>query len=883
MSIELLSRRRDWGTRASERELLPKNVRPVRYELCLEPDLDESFDFVGTVVIDLYVVQETSSITLHSLDLEILETDVFAVDGTTINVKSLAFDKSKETVTVHLNQSIRAPAKLQLRHKFTGSLVDHHGAGFFRSPIQDSGAVRWMASTQFEPTAARRAFPCFDEPALKARFDISLVAPRHLTCLSNMPVTKVQEFEALSTGKKMKKVIFATTPAMSTYIACFAVGELNFIETNAFRIPVRVYATKDKNIEHGRYALDLAARALEHFEKTFDVPFPLPKMDLIAIPGGQGGMENWGLVTFADYLLLLDPQNTAAQAWQHVASMVVHELAHQWFGNIVTMEFWDALWLNEGFATWAEIHAWQSLDPTWPTWQIFTVDQYQDALNMDSDLATHPIEVPVKRAGDIAQIFDAISYNKGCAILHMLSELLGERVFLKGVSLHLKRHSFGNAKTTDLWDALSAVSGKDVQSMMEVWTRDPGYPVLQVVEDAADGSITIAQNRFFQAEKAQKGTELLYPLALKIRHQNGISRKQLSSRKTQIEMPLGFYKVNADQSGFYRVAYSSERFLMLAQNAKDGLLSAEDRIGLVSDALALASNGSYQVTTSTLLALLERFDEETSFAVWKQVISVLSTILEAWSYESDQTITMLRAFKTRLVSKALARNGWEFGAGDKWVDQMLKARLFAAATNDPTSNEAAERMFKAYSNGDKSAINLNILEAVFAKVLGNDPTQEKYNTILEGCQDVSDINRRQICLKSLGYAQTDALMSQTLELAIKPEIVTRGEMVQVIEPLTGHAVGKAKAWEWFKANIKPILQAGGGAPGANGRVISLFTAKLCSREQWQDVRDFFQHQNTEQYKTYLEISLNKILGRAVWVERDRDEVHAWLLKNGYGA
>jgi len=295
----------------SGREILPTNVKPIHYDLRFEPDLEEAIEFEGAAIIDLNVVENSSFISLNASDLEILETQVVTEDGEIVQISGLEFDRQKDVMTIMLETELVAPSKVQLKQKFKGSHL-HHSLGFFRSPIEGlGGTTKWMVSTHMEPIDARNVFPCFDEPALKATFTVTLVADKEFTCLGNMDVAS--EVDVISRGKQKKAVTFNKTPLMSTYIVSFAVGNLNMIETNSFRVPVRVYAAEDKNIEHGRFCLDLAARALETFEKIFDIDFPLPKMDLIAVPSGQGAMENWGLVTFNESYLLIDEKESSAE------------------------------------------------------------------------------------------------------------------------------------------------------------------------------------------------------------------------------------------------------------------------------------------------------------------------------------------------------------------------------------------------------------------------------------------------------------------------------------------------------------------------------------------------------------------------------------------
>jgi aminopeptidase 2 len=700
---------------AEEREVLPKNVRPIHYDLRFEPYLEEATDFDGWAIIDIEVLENTSSITLNAFDLKIATVEVSLKSGATIASSLPNFDTAKQWMIVGLGEEVKAGSKLELKIVFKGSML-HRAYGFYRAPVNGpDGTTTWIGSTHMEPTDARKVFPCWDEPALKATFTVTLVAEKHMTCLGNMDVAS--EVEVVSLGTKKKAVTFNKTPPMSTYIVAFSVGSLQMIETNTFKVPVRVYAAADKNIEHGRYGLELASRTLSTFEKIFDVDFPLPKMDLIAIPGGQGAMENWGLVTFGESLLLVDDKETSAEAYRRAGSVIVHELAHQWFGNIVTMDFWEGLWLNESFADWAELYAWETLEPSWHMWQDYAIKGLQAGLALDSNRASHPIEVPVTKVTQINQIFDDISYNKGCAVIRMIARYLGTEKFIEGVRLYLKKHAYGNTKTSDLWDALSHVSGEDVGSLMEIWTKYIGYPVVTVAEEA--GKITVTQHRFLQDGTCNPADDkILYPLSLKVRTKKGIDDSiTLYKREKVLEIEQDFFKLNADHTGFYRVCYTPERLSILGQSARDDLLSVDDKIGLVSDSLAMASSGYSK--TSSVLDLVKAFDAEESFFVWKQVLSALSAIMEAWTFEDKSISEGLKLFKSDLIRKVAKSKGWEFKKEDNTVEQMLKALMFTNSGSEIEVRKAAKIMFDAFLAGDDEAININIRQAVFAIALSH--------------------------------------------------------------------------------------------------------------------------------------------------------------------
>jgi aminopeptidase 2 len=611
-------------------------------------------------------------------------------------------------------------SKAQLEMKFTGELNDKM-AGFYRSTYKNKdGSTGIMAVTQMEPADARRAFPCFDEPALKAKFTITLIADKHLTCLSNMDVAEESEVESTMSGTTKKSVKFNTSPLMSTYLLAFIIGELNYIETDKFRLPVRVYAPPNQDIEHGRFSLELAARTLEFYEKTFDSEFPLPKMDMVAIPDfAAGAMENWGLITYRVVDLMFDEKTSGASTKERVAEVVQHELAHQWFGNLVTMDFWDGLWLNEGFATWMSWYSCNVFYPEWKVWQGYVTDTLQSALGLDSLRSSHPIEVPVKRSEEVNQIFDAISYSKGSCVLRMISTYLGEDVFMEGVRQYLKKHAYGNTQTGDLWAALGAASGKDIETVMDIWTKNVGYPVVTVTENG-DDTIHVKQNRFLRtADVTPEEDKVLYPVFLGLRTKDGVDESvTLSTREANFTVPSGdFFKLNADHTSIYRTSYSPERLEKLGKAAKDGLLSVEDRAGMISDAGALASSG-YQ-KTSGVLNLLKGFDSEKEFVVWNEIISRMSVVQAAWVFEDQEVRDGLEAFTRELVSKKAHTAGWEFSDSDDHIQQQFKAMLFGSAglAGDKVIIKAALDMFAKFAAGDKSAIHPNIRGSVYGMAL----------------------------------------------------------------------------------------------------------------------------------------------------------------------
>ena len=862
------------------REVLPTNVKPLHYDLLLEPNF-ETFKYHGEVTIDLDVVEDTKSISLNTLDLDIHETKVTSGNAEVTSSPRVTYNDDTQTTTISFDKSIPAGSKAKLYHKFTGTLNDNM-AGFYRSSYKDEkGNEQWMATTQMEATDARRAFPCFDEPALKAKFTVTLVADKHLTCLSNMDVREEKEVQSAFGSHKRKAVTFNETPLMSTYLLAFIVSELKVYEDNSFRIPVRVFVTPDRDVSHGKFSAELGARTLEFYEKEFDSAFPLPKMDMVAIPDfSAGAMENWGLVTYRVVDLLLDEKTASASTKQRVAEVVQHELAHQWFGNLVTMDFWDGLWLNEGFATWMSWYSCNKFYPEWKVWQGYVTDNLQSALGLDSLRSSHPIEVPVKRADEINQIFDAISYSKGSCVIRMISKHLGEDVFMEGIRRYLKKHAYGNTQTGDLWAALSDASGKDVVSVADTWTKYVGFPVLTVTEK--DSTIHVKQNRFLRtADVKPEEDKTIYPAFLGLRTKNGVNEElTLNKREDTFQVPdMDFYKLNADHSGIYRTSYPPERLQKLGENAKAGLLTVEDRAGMIADAGALSAAG-YQ-RTSGLLSLLKSFDTEPDFVVWDEIIARVGAVRAAWIFEDDKTKAALKAFQRDLVSNKAHKLGWEFSENDGHIEQQFKTLLFASAASagDEKTKKAAFDMFEKYVAGDRHAIHPNLRGGVYSTVLQYGGEKE-YDLVLKEYENNKNADERNTALRSIGRANDPKLIKRSLDYALSKHVKDQDVYLPLVG-LRAHKEGIDALWVWMKENWETLKKKLPPSLNMLSSVVSIGTSSFTKQQQYQAIKAFFDEKGSKGFERSLAQSLDSIKAKEGWLERDSKDVEEWLKQNKY--
>ncbi|KAH7235684.1 peptidase family M1-domain-containing protein [Fusarium tricinctum] len=864
------------------REVLPKNVKPLHYDLTLEPNF-ETFKYEGTVVIDFDVVEDSTSIALNTVDLEIHETLIEANDATISSSPTLDYNKDTQTTTITFDKTIPAGQKARLTQRFTGTLNDDM-AGFYRSSYKDEqGNTKYMATTQFEATDARRAFPCLDEPALKATFTVTLIADKDLVCLGNMDVASEKEVDSKVTGKKRKAITYNKTPIMSTYLLAFIIGDLKHYETNNFRVPIRVWCTPDQNLDHAVFSAELGARTLEFYEQQFGSKYPLPKMDMVAIPDfAAGAMENWGLITYRVVDLLLDEKTSSAVTKKRVAEVVQHELAHQWFGNLVTMDFWDGLWLKEGFATWMSWYSSNAFYPEWRIWEGYVTEDLRSALGLDSLRSSHPIEVPVKRADEVNQIFDAISYEKGSCVLRMISKYLGEDVFLKGIRIYLDRHAYSNTETTDLWAALSEASGKDVERVADIWTKKVGYPVVAVTEDQSKGTIHVKQNRFLRtADVKPEEDEVLYPVFLNLRSKDGIQEDlALNTREADFKVSdFDFFKINSGHSGIYRTSYSSERLQKLGQNAKAGLLGVEDRAGMIADAGALAAAG-YQ-KTSGLLSLLQGFDSENEFIVWDEITLRVGSLRDAWIFEDDDVNKALKAFQRDLVSKKANEIGWDITDADDFTAQRFKALMFgkAAIVEDEPTKKAAFELFEKFINGDRDALQPNLRSSVFGVVLTYGGEKE-YNAVLKEYETAKQSSERNTALRSLGFAKDPALIERTFKYTLSDNVKTQ-DIYMPLSALRAHKQGVLALWGWVKENWDVLIKRLPPGMSLLGDMVAISTSSFTHNDQISEVKSFFEEKGSKGFDLELAQSLDAIKAKQNWLARDKEDVKQWLRDNKY--
>ncbi|GMM44733.1 hypothetical protein DAPK24_013080 [Pichia kluyveri] len=840
-------------------EQLPRNVIPTHYDIkCYDINHINNV-FKGTVKIQFDILEDSKSITLNQKYLNF--------DKVTINNEELEVVKNDENDTVEFKLNSQ---ELKKSNKSVELIVEYNGkirtdmAGFYTSNYKDekTGDLKYILATQFESTDARSAFPCYDEPNCKANFTISIEVSKDLQVLSNMPIN---ETKSISDKKVFK---FDTTPKMSTYLVAWAIGEFEYIELktereyNGKKLPIRVYTIPGQS-ETGKYALETAQSAVNYLSNIFDIDYPLPKLDLLAVPQfGANAMENWGLVMFRSTALLYDPEKSSSLYKQKVSYVVSHEIAHSWFGNYCTMNWWSDLWLNESFATYV---GWLCVDNMHPEWDVFTdfiSGSMQKALDLDSLKNSHPIEVQVYHANEIDEIFDAISYLKGGSVVRMIAESIGNELFLKGVSNYLKKHPFDNAKSDDLWDSISEVSGKDITSLVAPWIRAVGFPSLKVNLNNEDGgkTIKIRQERFLTEGIKPEDDEITWWIP-------NVDNMQTKEKLISSE---NFVKLNENSNGFYRVFYDEELFEKILNKLDD--LPANDKIGLIADTSAGARAGI--IKTSQFLELIGKMKNESHVAVWNEIIERLNTLKNAFysvKEISEKLVLFSRDLYKNKFEELIKSNKLSFN------EQKLASSLFEQAG----ISQFEVAVSKALEIFESKDIKPHFRQAVYRILLSNKDTcnDEIFECILKEVREPTTIDGREVALRSLGAINNvEKYLPRILELFFDGSVPEMDYQFLMI-PLASNPKTKVLLWEYFKTNYPRFRKD--VSMWTLDRVIKGFLPKLASEELYKDIDLFFKDKDNSGYEMGLHQSLDSLRNDVEWKSRSQEDVKEWFTKNNY--
>ncbi|MDP9069800.1 MAG: M1 family metallopeptidase [Actinomycetota bacterium] len=779
---------------------LPRAVEPDRYELTLAPDLPGA-SFAGEERVRVRVHEPVAEVVLNAVELAIQRAELVAEDGTSL-AATVRHDDEAERAVITLEGTAR-PGVHTLHLAFSGTLNDEL-RGFYRSRFTDEhGTAHTIGTTQFEPTHARRAFPCWDEPDRKATFAVTLVVDDALTAISNSEIV-----ERADVGDGRHQVRFAETMPMSTYLVAFIVGPFEVSDPlDVDGVPVRVACVPGKQDLAG-FALEVAAHALRFFSRYFEIGYPAGKLDLIALPDfAMGAMENLGAVTFRETALLVDPARATRGELERVADVIAHEIAHMWFGDLVTMKWWNGIWLNEAFATFMELLCVDDFRPEWERWVSFALDRGH-AMVVDGLASTRPVEFPVRRPEDAEAMFDVLTYQKGAAVLRMLERYVGAEPFRKGIARYIATHSYGNTETTDLWDAVEAATGEPARSIMDSWIYRGGYPIVSV-ELSADGTrLTLVQRRFRYLEGGDDTEASPWQLPVLVRAGVGdevVRRRFLVGEETatfELSGKADWVVANEGNWGFYRVRYPPA--LLDALTADLARLEPLERHGLVSDAWAAVLAGLAPVEDFVGLAGL--LGDESDPNVWRAVLAGLGFLdrMLAGDLAPPGGRSRLQAFVRALAGPAFERLGWAPSPGEAETTRTLRATLIGALGvlgADAGVRARAAELHAQYLE-DAGSVDADVAGAVVAVVAAAGGEAE-YATFLERYRTASTPQEELRYLHALAGFEDPALVRRTMDLARAEARPQNGPFL--VSALLANLAGGEVAWELVKQHWAELL------------------------------------------------------------------------------
>jgi aminopeptidase N len=776
---------------------LPKDIIPRAYSIHLEPNTD-GLVTAGSESIEVEVIKPTDRIVINAVDTEFSQAGLSGSDGSEELTPQI--DSKAETVTFQ-TKSLLQPGSYQLSLAFQSKITEQpHGS--FIQYFRIGNQLERLLSTHMEPTDARRLFPCWDEPTFRATYQLTVKAKKEDTVMSNMPLVGEQPL-----GPDEKLVTFDRTPAMASYLFVLACGKLEWLEDEVAGVKLRILATPGKK-ELGRYALEVTKKILPYYNEYFGVQYPLPKLDQIALPSGFGGaMENWGGITYNEDLLLFDPQASSDLAKQRIFEVMAHEIAHQWFGDLVTMAWWDNIWLNEGFASWMQKKATDHFNPDWKVW-VHANNEKQRAMAFDARKTSHPIQQPITDEAQANSAFDEITYQKGQSFIRMLENYLGEETFRSGIRTYLARHKYSNTTTADLWEALETEAGKPVKDVAASWTEQPGFPVIKVKTQCVNNQqiVGLEQARFLIGESDSTPLRWSVPVSMvTVSDPEKIKRVLLDKSSSNFEFshcdePI---KANAGDVGFFRVSYEPALFRDLERAVLK--LPESDRVNLVTDTWATVESGDNPA--STYFELLEGLSQDDSYAVWQSIIGFERTIgplkLVNRLERGQPGRVNFENYVCVLLGQKLAELTWDEKVGEPIEKRLLRALLIETLGmfGDQTVIEEASRRFASFRE-DPTSLHPNLRPAVI-RIAGCYSSPTDYETLLRLAEESPTSEERRMYLRALSAVRDPELAQRSVEFFISKHVASGDAGRALEEEALEHP---EIVWTYATAHLKQMQQ-----------------------------------------------------------------------------
>jgi aminopeptidase N len=849
---------------------LPEIAVPEHYQLSFTPDFQKD-NFEGEETIRVRILKTTSEIVLNSAEIEFQEVTVSS-GGATQRAK-INIDKEKQMATLAFDAAIQ-PGAAAIHIKYQGILNDEL-RGLYLGKDRDG---RKYAVTQFEATDARRAFPSFDEPAYKATFDVTVIADKGMTAISNGKVLS----DTPGPGAAKHTVKFATTAKMSSYLVALAVGQFEYVEGEADGIPIRVWGPPGTK-QDGVYALEVSQWCMKYFNQYFGIRYPFEKLEMIGLPDfAAGAMENTGLITYRQAELQLDDKQASVGTHQTVATVIAHEMAHQWFGDLVTMQWWDDIWLNEGFASWMENKAVGAWKPEWH-FELEDVEDTTGGLNTDSLKNTRPIHQAADTPAQIQESFDGIAYDKAASILRMLEAYLGPERFQAGVSQYLKQHAYGNATADDFWKTLAEVSKKPVDQIMPTLVKQPGAPMVSVRTQCSGGSttVTLSQTRYFNDRRLfEAGSHELWQVPVCMKESGEAGKEQekcvlLTRKQENFTLPGcgSWVMINSGAHGYYRSGYSSDAIRAMGRSIEQDLTPAE-RIALLGDSWASVRVGEQQI--GDYLALAEGLQSDRNRAVLEQVTVKLEYISDYLVSDADRE--GYEQWVRQLLSPAASELGWQPKPGESDETKSMRARVLRTlghAGRDPEIISAAQKLTEKALQ-DPSSIDSTVAFAAFSLAAENGDAA-LYDKVVAKLQTRgTSLEGYYLYFQTLSKFRDPKLLQRTLDYAVSPAVRSQDTLGMISAVMKNPASGKL-AWDFVRAHWSDVEKVGGGF--TSGEVVAA-TSVFCDAGMHEQVQDFFTLHRVPTAERTLKQSLESIHNCADLKSRQAPELSAWLQQRG---
>lgn len=843
---------------------LPKTVFPVHYDLSIHPNLT-TLDFSGVVRIQLDVREDTKTIVLHAKQMQV--SNVFLLSPESVRpLKVLEYHRFHQLALVS-DTTLTKGRKYEVHMEFAANLSDSFH-GFYKSSYHTStGEVRVLASTQFEATFARGAFPCFDEPAFKANFTIQIVRePRHIA-ISNMPKLKTVELPG-----GLLEDHFDTTVKMSTYLVAYIVCDfLSVSRTTQHGVKISVYAVPEK-IDQASFALDAAVKLLDFYDDYFDIPYPLPKQDLAAIPDFQSGaMENWGLTTYRETALLFDPEKSSASDKLGITKVIAHELAHQWFGNLVTMEWWNDLWLNEGFAKFME---YISVDLTYPELQVddFFLGKCFEAMEVDSLNSSHPVSTPVENPTQIQEMFDDVSYDKGACILNMLQDFLTPEAFEIGIIRYLKKYSYQNTVNSHLWESLSDICASDaldvgqkrhqefcskrnlqseaskwfsgdeldVRAIMDTWTLQEGFPLVTV--DVRGREVRLSQERYLKTDDPSLTEGFLWqiPLTYKTSASNNIHRFLLKTKTDVLYLPeeVAWVKFNVDMSGYYMVHYAGEGWNSITKLLQHNhtALSSNDRASLIQNVFQLVSIGKVKLDQALELSLY--LSKETEIMAVTQGFGELVPLYKLMEKRDMPDLeNQMKDYIVELFRELIDRQEWTDSGSVSQRMMRSYLLLFACVRNYAPCVEKASHLFNQWKESDgKMRLPVDVTMAIF--VVGA-RTPEGWDFLFDKYRQSMQMSVKSRMKTAMAVSPLQDKLTWMLEQSLDGTVMKTQDLPDVLVSISRNPRGYKLGWEFLQANWHILIKKFDLGSNSVSYIVNGVTNQYSTREMLNEIRSFF--------------------------------------------